>query len=158
MGLRYYRPEACSGSGVDTPLTKHRTSWSQQLKGEPVTYARSISAADFASDCPVPLGFVARLIRVEPDALVDLLDGIPMATRARLAVWLYGRSHTHAVGVRIAATCEEAALRRTAGFVGHQLYELSRQPYTVPNYGLPGSGSRRPISLGGSRGEVHAFG
>ena len=65
----------------------------------------------------------------------DLLDGIPEATRARLAVWLYGRSHTHEIGVRVAATCDGATLRRTAGLVGNVLYDLSRRPYAAPNHG-----------------------
>ena len=120
-----------------------------------MTHARSISAADFGNDCPVPLDLVAQLTRVEPDARLDLLDGVSETTRARLAVWLYGRSHTHEIGVRIAATCEGATLRRVAGLVGDQLYALSRRPYTAPSHGLQGGG-RRQVSLGGTRGAARA--
>lgn len=67
--------------------------------------ARSVSAEDFAGTCPVPFELVARLTRAEPDTLAALLDGIPEADRVSLAVWLHGRSHTHALGVRVAATC-----------------------------------------------------
>ncbi|XYD11960.1 hypothetical protein R1A27_32925 (plasmid) [Methylobacterium sp. NMS12] len=118
---------------------------------------RSITAEDFASDCPVPLDFAARLSRVEPHGLTDLLDGLPETTRARLAVWLYGRSHIHEIGVRVAATCDSASLRRAAGLVGSTLYDLSRRPYTAPSHGLAGGGGRRQVSLGGSRGVAHAF-
>lgn len=117
---------------------------------------RSITAADFASDCPVPLELATRVTRAEPALLSELIDGIPEPTRARLAVWLYGRSHTHAIGVRVAATCEGASLRRAAGLVGNQLYALSRQSYAAPSHGMHGGG-RRQISLGGSQGAAHAL-
>lgn len=112
---------------------------------------RLITAEDFADDCPVSLGFAMHLTRAELNALLDLLDGIPEATRARLALWLYGRSHTHEIGVRVAATCERASLHRAGGPAGYALYELSRRPYTAPSHGMHGGGGRRQVSLGGSR-------
>ena len=118
---------------------------------------RSITAADFAGDCPVPLELVAQLTRAEPTARSGLLDGLSQATRSRLAVWLYGRSHTHEIGVRMAATCDEASLRHSAGLVGSQLYELSRRPYKAPGHGLHGGVGRRQVSLGGSRAAAQAF-
>ena len=112
--------------------------------------ARSITAQDFESDCPVPLDLVARLMRTELDTAPGLLDTIPEATRARLAVWLYGRSHTHEIGVRVAATCEGASLRRAGGLAGNMLHDLSRRPYTPPIHGTVRTGSRQ-VSLGGPR-------
>ena len=123
----------------------------------PVKQVRLITAADFSSDCPVPLELVAQLTRAEPDARSGLLDGLSEVTRARLAVWLYGRSHTHEIGVRVAATCEEPTLRNIAGLVGSQLYELSRQPYAAASHGMHGGGGRQQVSLGGSRASAHAF-
>lgn len=117
---------------------------------------RSITAADFATDCPLPLELVARIIRTDPAALPGLLDGIPEAIRARLAIWLYGRSHTHEIGVRVAATCEGRSLRQEAGLIGEQLYDLSRRPYTAPSHGMQVGSSRRQISLAGSRGAISA--
>ncbi|MCJ2013096.1 hypothetical protein [Methylobacterium sp. J-076] len=111
--------------------------------------ARSFSFDDPILDCPVPPETVGRLARAEPGALPDLVDGIPEATRARLAVWLYGRSHTHEVGVRIAATCDGSSLRRAGGLIGNALYDLSRRPYAAPTHGTRTNGSAR-ISLGGS--------
>ncbi|MCJ2120072.1 hypothetical protein MKK65_26455 [Methylobacterium sp. J-001] len=110
---------------------------------------RLLSVDDPALDCPVSPETVGQLAKADPEAARLLLDGIPEATRARLAVWLYGRSHTHEIGVRVAATCEGATLRRAAGLVGNLLYDLSRRPYTAPAHGLHGSG-RRQVSLGGS--------
>jgi hypothetical protein len=116
-----------------------------------VNQVRLITAEDFADDCPVSLGFAMRLTRAEPDTLPELLDGIPQVTRARLALWLYGRSHTHQIGVRVAATCERASLHQAGGPVGDALHELSRRPYTAPNHGMHGGSGRKPVSLGGSR-------
>ena len=112
--------------------------------------ASLVTAQDFESDCPVPLDLVARLMRTKAEAVPGLLDAIPEATRARLAVWLYGRSHTHEIGVRVAATCEGAELRRAAGFVGNVLFDLSRRPYEAPSHGINRASSRQ-ISLGGPR-------
>ncbi|MCJ2135081.1 hypothetical protein MKK69_13600 [Methylobacterium sp. J-026] len=120
-----------------------------------MTQVRLITAADFASDCPVPLELAACIARAKPDELTILLVGIPELTRAQVAVWLYGRSHTHEIGVRVAATCEGASLRRAAGLVGNQLYDLSRRPYTTPSHGSHAAGGRRQVSLGGSRGAAH---
>lgn len=117
---------------------------------------RLITAGDFSSDCPVAFEHVVRLTRAEPDAVCDLLDGIPEATRARLAVWLYGRSHTHEIGVRVAATCNGTTLHQTAGLVGDRLHELSRRPHTAPSHGVHGGGTRRKVSLGGTRVAAHA--
>jgi hypothetical protein len=134
-------------------MSSHRAGFSSQVPH--VNQVRLITAEDFADDCPVSLGLAMQLTRAEPDVLPDLLGDIPEATRANLAVWLYGRSHTRETGVRVAATCEGTSLRRAAGLLGNQLYDLSRRPYTTPSYGTHG-GSRRQVSLGGSRGSVHA--
>ena len=116
---------------------------------------RSISAQDFASDFPVPLDLVTRLIQAAPEAVAELLEVVSEGRRAQLAVWLYGRSHTHEIGVRIAATCEGAALRRAAGPLGNVLHELSRRPYVAPSHGARPSAARR-VSLGGSYGAARA--
>ncbi|MDP4021314.1 hypothetical protein Q8W71_01655 [Methylobacterium sp. NEAU 140] len=118
-----------------------------------MSQVRSLSVDDPIRDCPVPAETVGLLARARPEAVPGLVDGIPEATRARLAVWLYGRSHTHEIGVRVAATCEGAALRRAAGLVGNVLYDLSRRPYAAPSHGTR-TGSAGRISLGGSRRAV----
>ena len=102
--------------------------------------------------CPVPLELLGSLYRAELDGMPSLIEGIPEARRAQLAVYLYGRSHTHELGLRIAATCEGSALRRAAGLLGNLVYEQSRQPYTRPGYGDARLGGNKPkVSLGGSR-------
>jgi len=117
--------------------------------GEAMSQARTRSFDDPTLDCPVPPETVGRLARATPGDLPDLVEGIPESTRARLAVWLYGRSHTHEIGVRIAATCDGSSLRRAGGLIGNALYDLSRRPYTAPTHGTRSHGAAR-ISLGGS--------
>ena len=109
-----------------------------------------VSAEDPAGDCPVPIDTLSRLYRAEPEALPDQLEAIPEATRARLAIYLYGRSHTRQLGVQIAATCEGASLRRVAGFVGNALHDLSRQNPSAWVDAIPSTGGKRGVSLAGS--------
>ncbi|AWN36496.1 hypothetical protein [Methylobacterium radiodurans] len=108
--------------------------------------APALSVDDPVRDCPVPPETLGLIARAEPESLDTIVEGIPEGVRARLAVYLYGRSHTHELGIRIAATCEGATLRRAAGLVGNMLHDLSRRPYSPPSYGQRGA-SR--ISLGG---------
>ncbi|ACK85589.1 hypothetical protein [Methylorubrum extorquens] len=106
-------------------------------------------APDLYDDhCPVPLTTLGALYRADEFVLSDLLDTIPEETRARLALYLYGRSHTHALGIKVAATCDGEALRDASGVVGSILYDLSRQPLTKRG---DGNSSKMSISLAGSR-------
>ena len=136
-------------------MRSHPPGFSSQVP--PVNQVRSITAADFSNNCPVSLELVAQLTRAQADACSGLLDGLSEMKRARLAVWLYGRSHTHQMGVRVAATCDETILIDAAGLVGSQLYELSRRLNAAPSHSMHGGGGRRQISLGGSRAAVQAF-
>ena len=111
--------------------------------------AYPISVDDPAADCPVATEVLGRLITSEAETLPTLLEAIPEATRARLAVYLYGRSHTHELGIRIAATCERRALKQAPGLVGDALHDLSRKPYAAASFGTR-SVSSKGISLGGS--------
>ncbi len=113
-----------------------------------MSQTRLVTAADFAGDCPIPLDLLAHLTRAGVEAVPQLLNAVPEATRAQLAAWLYGRSHTHEIGVRVAGTCGRTSLDRTAGALGRVLYDLSRQTYAAPSHGTIRSNGRR-VSLGG---------
>ena len=115
-----------------------------------VTKALTLSFDDPTAECPLPPDALGKISRADPETVSAMVREIPEATRARLAVYLYGRSHTHELGIRIAATCDGATLRRAAGIVGNTLYDLSRRPYTPPSYGSPRTQGVR-ISLGGPR-------
>jgi hypothetical protein len=121
-----------------------------------VNRAFPVSAKDPASDCPVPIDTLSRLYHDGPEALSDQLDTIPEATRARLAVYLYGRSHTRQLGVQIAATCEGASLRRVAGLAGNALYDLSRQNPSAWTEASPSISGKRKVSLAGSQAAASA--
>lgn len=113
-------------------------------------HSRSISADDFDAGCPVSEDTLGRLYRAEGEVLDHLLTGIPETTRARLAAYLYGRSHTQELGVRVAATCEAATMRRTSGALGEAIHAQSRQGYTRPTYGEERRSSSKRVSLAGS--------
>ena len=100
--------------------------------------------------CPVSLDRLGALYRADDEALGDMLDAIPEATRARLAVYLYGRSHTRELGLRTAATCSGAELRRAAGLLGNAIYEMSRQPYQPTSYEDGRAVAKAKISLAGT--------
>lgn len=119
-----------------------------------MSHVRSITAADFADDCPVSLDLLGRILRAGADGLAGLLDTVPEGRRAQLAVWLYGHSHTRAIGVRVAATCDGAVLRQEAGALGAVLHDLSQQDHVTPVHDVPRSHASRRISLGGSRAAV----
>jgi hypothetical protein len=72
-------------------------------------------------------------------------------TRARLAVFLYGRMHTRELGVRVAATCEAALLMQSAGALGEAIYAQSRSGYARPTYGEHRYPTKGAVSLAGSR-------
>ncbi|WHQ68560.1 hypothetical protein [Methylorubrum extorquens] len=106
-------------------------------------------APDLYDDhCPVPLTTLGKLYRADEFALADLLDTIPEETRARLAVYLYGRSHTHALGIQVASTCDGEVLRDASGVIGNILHDLPRQPPIKRN---DGNSPKASISLAGSR-------
>ena len=109
-----------------------------------------ITARDFEDGCPVPAETLGRLYRADAETLPHLVANIPQRTRAQLAVFLYGRTHTRELSVRVAATCEAALLMQTAGTLGEVIYAQSRDGYMQPTYGedRPSKGA---ISLAGSR-------
>ena len=113
--------------------------------------ARSISLNDPNADCPVPLDTLGQIYRAEAEAVPSLVAGIPERTRARLAAFLYSRSHTHELGLKVAATCGEGVLRREEGELGEAIYAQSRQRYARPTHGEHRHTPVKRISLAGSR-------
>jgi hypothetical protein len=103
----------------------------------------------------------ADLLRLIRDADVEevpaLVAGIPEPTRARFAAYLYGRSHTHRLGLTIAQTCTEQMLIRVAGTVGEVMFRQSQSDYSEPTYGSFKVPSPKTISLGGVRRSGHGF-
>lgn len=103
------------------------------------------------ADCPVSLDLLGRLYRADVEDLFSLVSDVPERRRARLAAYLYGRSHTHELGMKVAATCEQDALQRAAGPLGDVIFRLSRQDYARPSYGEALIGAKKKVSLAGAR-------
>jgi len=122
-----------------------------QQAGSTMNQAHLITVRDFEDGCPVPAETLGRLYRADAETVPSLVAGIPQRTRARLAVFLYGRMHTRELGVRVATTCEAALLMQTAGTLGEVIYAQSRGGYMRPSYGEERRPSRSAISLAGSR-------
>lgn len=104
-----------------------------------------------AEGCPVSLDMLGRVYRAGAGDLPALIGAIPERTRARLAAYLYGRSHTHELGLTVAAACTQAALWKAEGLLGEAIYAQSRQSYARPTHGEPRSSAVKKVSLAGSR-------
>lgn len=122
--------------------------------------AHLITVRDFEDGCPVPVETLGRLYRADTETRPSLIADIPQHTRARLAIFLYGRLHTRELGLRVAATCEAAFLMQTAGTLGEIIYAQSRTGYARPTYGEDRRPSKSVISLAGScrTSDVHVQG
>ena len=113
--------------------------------------AHLLTARDFEDGCPISPEMLGRIYRAEAVTLPGLVAGIPERTRARLSVFLYGRTHTRELGVRVAATCEGALLMQIAGALGEAIYAQSRTGYERSTYGEDRRSPGGAISLAGSR-------
>jgi len=104
-----------------------------------------------AESCPVSLEMLGRIYRADADELAILISGIPERTRARFAVYLYGRSHTHELGLKVGAACTKVALRQAEGPLGDAIYDQSRRCYARPTHGETRPAFARKVSLAGSQ-------
>ncbi|WP_264051555.1 hypothetical protein [Methylobacterium flocculans] len=111
-----------------------------------------------AEGCPVSLDLLGRVYRADAGKLPLLIADIPEKVRARLAVYLYGRSHTHELGLKVGATCTKAALSGAEGPLGEAIYAQSRQAYTRPTHGEIRPAFVRKVSLAGAQmvGDLYA--
>lgn len=91
--------------------------------------------------CPVGDDMLGQLYRANEQGLAALTESVGSETRAMLALYCYRRSHLHALGVAIAASCEERDLLQLGGRVGAMLFALSRDTGT----------GRRPITAAAQR-------
>lgn len=117
--------------------------------------------------CPVSLDLLGEVYRAEADDLPELLATIAEPTRSKLAVYLYGKSHMHQLGLTVARACEREDLVRVAGEIGSVVYGQSRlKPARAPvateaaaparKISLAGAPAKK-ISLGGSAAKGRSF-
>lgn len=77
--------------------------------------------------CPVGDDLLGQLYRSNENGLPSLVDTVSPEIRAMLALYCYRRSHLHALGVAIAASCGERDLQQWGGRAGATLFAISRQ-------------------------------
>ncbi|MEH3144903.1 MAG: hypothetical protein PGN34_06050 [Methylobacterium frigidaeris] len=109
------------------------------------------------AECPVPLETLGAIYRGDREEVDAIVAGIPPRTRARLASYLYSKSHLHAIGLRVAATCDEFDLVQVSGVAGAVLYAQSRTRTARTAEGR--TPTTRRVSLAGSMrgGDAHGF-
>ncbi|WP_246696893.1 hypothetical protein [Methylobacterium planeticum] len=83
---------------------------------------------------PIPVGLIAPLYRADAGEFEALMAPLSDYARARIAAYCIERERLHALALRIAGTCTEAALVKAAGAeVGAALFVQSRvEPATQP--------------------------
>lgn len=130
-----------------------------------MTQAHPTSGAEPDVDCPVSLETLGAVYRADDFDLPLILEKIPPLKRAKLAAYLYGKSHMHKLGLKVAQCCERDDLVRAAGDIGSvihgQAHLKAPKPLAAPAPELraktpPGqkkvslAGAAPKISLGGS--------
>ena len=83
-----------------------------------MTQAHPTSGAEPEIDCPVSLEVLGAVYRADEYDLPMILEEIPALKRAQLATYLYGKSHMHQLGLKVARACEREDLMRVAGEIG----------------------------------------
>ena len=122
-------------------------------------------------ECPVSLELLGKVYRADEYDLPEILESIPPLTRAKLAAYLYGKSHMHQLGLTVARACEREELIQAAGEIGSVIHGQSRlkpsRPAPEPEAAAPrqrrGAATSKPaapakkISLGGSAAKGRSF-
>ena len=133
-----------------------------------MTQSHPTSGAEPDPACPVSLDLLGTVYRAEAEDLPEILAEIPATTRARLAVYLYGKSHMHQLGLKVARACERDDLVQAVGEIGSVIYGQSRlkPAQAAPEVEVPAGrgkgGQAAPpkkvkISLGGSAAKGRSF-
>ena len=118
------------------------------------------SGAEPDAQCPVSLDALGEIYRADEYDLPLLLAALPVATRARLAVFCYRKSHTHQLGLKIARACERDDLVRVAGEIGAVVFGQAHLPPPRPAAApdaKPAAATARKISLGGASAKGRSF-
>ena len=75
---------------------------------------------------PIPENLFGQMAQAEPADAVEIAKKLPLANRARLAAFCYGRRHLNHLGLLIASTCDRMSLRRAMGTAGDVVFQQSR--------------------------------
>ena len=70
---------------------------------------------------PIPLDLLSLLMRADEARMSEIVQQLPDAQRAALAVFCFARAHMRSLGLRIAAECSERALVSAGGAMGQAM-------------------------------------
>ena len=87
-----------------------------------MTQSHPTSGAEPEIDCPVTLEVLGSVYRADEYDLPLILAEIPALKRAQLATYLYGKSHMHQLGLKVARACDREDLIRVAGEIGSVIH------------------------------------
>ena len=114
-----------------------------------------ISSAQLNEEpCPIPEQVFGQIRQAAPPDAVEIAKGLPEPQRARLALFLYNRSHLHDLGMIIALSCDREALIRAGGQRGEMIYDQSRRAEGILSSELRSrrfGDSKPPITLAGPK-------
>lgn len=133
-----------------------------------MTQAHPTTGATPDPECPVSLELLGQVYRADDYDLPELLASIPAPTRARLAAYLYGKSHMHQLGLRVARACEREDLVGAVGEIGAVIHGQSRLKPSAPveepvvklkarRGAAEAPAAKKKISLGGSAAKGRVF-
>ncbi|GJD59073.1 hypothetical protein [Methylobacterium dankookense] len=129
-----------------------------------MTQSHPTSGAEPDVNCPVSMELLGSVYRADDYDLPEILESIPPLKRAQLAAYLYGKSHMHQLGLKVARACSREDLIRVAGEIGSVIHgqahlkpaspapEAAAMPAPKPKPGqkkVSLAGAPKKISLGG---------
>ncbi|TXN20275.1 hypothetical protein [Methylobacterium sp. WL9] len=121
-----------------------------------MTQSHPTTGAEPDVDCPVSLELLGHVYRADDYDLPYILEEIQPLLRARLAGYLYSKSHMHQLGLKVARSCERDDLIRAMGEIGsviHGQASLKPAPVAVDPKAPP---PPKKISLGGAQAKPPA--
>ncbi len=78
--------------------------------------------------CPIPENILGQMHDSNPADAASIAKDLPEPQRAQLAAFCYERRHLHHLGLIIASTCGQVALRKAFGLAGDVVFKQSRKP------------------------------
>ena len=132
-----------------------------------MTQSHPTTGATADAECPVSLEILGQVYRADAYDLPELLASIPPLKRARLAAYLYGKSHMHQLGLKVARACERDDLVAAVGEIGAVIHGQSHlkpaprdeavDPVPKLRRAAPREAPPKKISLGGSAAKGRNF-
>lgn len=127
-----------------------------------MTQSHPTSGAEPEIDCPVSLEILGAVYRADDYDLPEILERIPPLKRAQLATYLYGKSHMHQLGLKVARACDREDLIRVAGEIGSVIHGQAHlkpsRPAPDPTAALtkhkPMPGQKKVSLAGAAKGEA----